>query len=88
MPRRLKYRKLEATLKRIDDRFEIYEDCGKGSHRVIYHPDIQGRAESFPLPFHGANTEINPGYISDIIQRFQLNKAVFWGDKKKPAKKA
>jgi len=36
---------------------------------MIYHPDVNGRAESFPLP--GRN-EVFPAYLKGIIKRFDL----------------
>lgn len=43
MPRPLKFREIVRRLKNYDSRFEFYEHRGKGSERIIYHPDIAGR---------------------------------------------
>jgi len=43
---------------------------------MIYHPDIDGRAESFPIKYHGENKHVLPGYISDMIRRFKLPRGV------------
>lgn len=66
-----KFRELVAKLRRFDPRFEIY-NRGKGSHRMIYHPDILGKPESFPIICHGEGTEIDKCYIRDIIRKFNL----------------
>jgi predicted RNA binding protein YcfA (HicA-like mRNA interferase family) len=72
MARPYKYRELVKALKKYDKRFEFLERRGKGSHRMIYHPDINGRSQSFPVKHHGDNTELRKGVISAIIRRFEL----------------
>ena len=74
MPRRrtYKFRELCRILKKYDDRFEIVTNRGKGSERMIYHPDIDGRPEQYPLKCHGGGTEIRAGTISAIRRRFAL----------------
>jgi hypothetical protein len=74
MPKPVKFRELTKILKKYDSKFEIWENRGKGSERMIYHPNINGRAESFPVKCHGKNTEIHKGVISSIIRRFKLPK--------------
>jgi hypothetical protein len=59
-------------LKKHDNRFEFLARRGKGSERMLYHPNVNGRAESFPIKCHGENTEISKGVISDLIRRFNL----------------
>lgn len=77
MPKPLKYRELVKILRRHDDRFEFYPDRGKGSHRMIYHPDVNGRPESHPVKHHGDNTELRRGVISSIVRRFRLPEDLF-----------
>lgn len=72
MAKPYKFRKLIKKLKKYDRRFEVYENRGKGSERIIYHPDVNGRPESHPVKYHGANTELRKGVISSIIRRFDL----------------
>jgi len=74
MPKHHKFRELVRALKSYDSRFEFWEKRGKGSERMIYHPDINGRPESFPVRCHGENTELRKGVISGIIRRFNLPK--------------
>jgi hypothetical protein len=51
VPKPKKPQEVVSILRRHDGRFVIYEDRGKGSHRMIYHPDVAGRPQSFPLTF-------------------------------------
>ena len=72
MPKPHKYRELVRILKDHDGRFQFISRRGKGSDRMIYHPNINGRAESFPVKCHGENTELSKGVMSDLIRRFNL----------------
>ncbi len=72
MPRNHKYREIESILKKHDQRFEFWSRRGKGSERIIYHPNVNGRSESFPIKCHGDNTQISVGVVSSLIRRFQL----------------
>ena len=67
-----KYREVVKILRNHDTRFEFWEKRGKGSERVIYHPDINGRPASIPVKCHGEGTELRKGIISAIIRRFNL----------------
>ncbi|MCP4664366.1 MAG: type II toxin-antitoxin system HicA family toxin [bacterium] len=72
MPKPYKYLELERLLRQYDERFEFWIRRGKGSERIIYHPDVNGRPESFPIKFHGKGTELRKGVISAIVRRFNL----------------
>ena len=72
MPKTYTYRELEKVLRNHDRRFEFYMNRGKGSERMIYHPDIDGRSESYPVKHHGRNTEIKAGTLAAIKRRFNL----------------
>lgn len=72
MPGVCKYREVIRKLKRFDSRFLEYTNRGKGSERMIYHPDINGRARSIPIKCHGDNTEIRQGMLKSVIRRFEL----------------
>ena len=67
-----KFRELVKILHKHDRRFEFKENRGQGNERMIYHPDINGRSESYPVKCHGENTELSVGVIRDIIRRFKL----------------
>lgn len=69
-----KYREVVKILRQYDPRFEFWEDRGKGSERIIYHPDIDGRPASIPVKCHGEGTELRKGIISAILRRFNLPK--------------
>jgi hypothetical protein len=68
------FRELVKALKDYDKRFEVYVARGKGSERMLYHPDVDGRPESYPLKCHGEGGEIRKGHIPAIIRRFKLPK--------------
>ena len=70
------YRELVKKLRKHDRRFEIYENRGKGSERMIFHPDVNGRPESYPIKCHNEGDEIRKGHLSAIIRRFKLPKGV------------
>lgn len=76
MPKPYSYRDLEKALRKHDAQFEFWIHRGKGSERIIYHPDIDGRPESHPVKYHGEGTELRKGVISSIIRRFKLPKGV------------
>ena len=74
MPKSYKYRELVRALRQYDDRFEVYKNRGKGSERMLYHPDVGGRPASYPLKCHGEGTPIHRGHIAAIKRRFKLPK--------------
>ena len=71
------FRDLVKKLKRHDKRFRVFENRGKGSERVIYHPDVNGRPESHPVKCHGEGSELRKGVISSIVRRFDLPRDLF-----------
>ena len=79
MPKRFASLTAPDVLKRLkehDERFEFYKQQGKGSHRMIRHPDIDGREASCPIPFH-ANRDISRPVLKSIIRHFKLAKDFF-----------
>lgn len=64
------YRRVIAKLREIDKRFST--EPGRGSHRMVVHPDVEGAIRHYPLPYHGAKTPIAPGMQKDLIRIFQL----------------
>jgi len=76
MPKPRPYREVLARLRKHDKRFEEWTNRGKGSERMLYHPDINGRPRSFPVKCHGGGTIIGKSAISAIIRRFNLPKGV------------
>ncbi|MEC9361897.1 MAG: type II toxin-antitoxin system HicA family toxin [Pseudomonadota bacterium] len=67
-----KYREVLRKLKQHDKRFEEYVQRGKGSHRMLYHPDVLGRPASYPIPCHGGGDDVRDVYLRAIIRRFNL----------------
>jgi hypothetical protein len=43
---------------------------------MIYHPNVDGRSESFPMTYHKGR-DVRPGMLSAIIRRFKLPKRIF-----------
>lgn len=75
----LKWRELREILLAYDRRFSFYskKGSGKGSHRAIEHPDIDGRRIAFTVPIHGEGDEIKTPYKSKIRRDFKLPKDIF-----------
>jgi predicted RNA binding protein YcfA (HicA-like mRNA interferase family) len=72
-----KYRDVVKILKKHDPRFEFWENRAKGSERMVYHPDINGRPASYPVKCHGEGTEVPKGTLSSLIRRFALPRDIF-----------
>ena len=75
--RRREYRFVVERLRAADSRFEIYVRRGKGSHRMVFHPDVDGAKRHYPLPYHGRKTQIAVGIQKDLIRVFELPEDVF-----------
>ena len=71
------YRELVKKLRKHDSQFEVYANRGKGSERMLYHPDINGRAEPYPLKVHGEGDDIRQGHLAAIRRRFGLPAGFF-----------
>lgn len=66
-------RELFRKLRDYDPRFELYKNKGKGSHAMLFHPDLDGHTASYPIPCHSEGDDIrSPRMIRDIIRRFNL----------------
>jgi hypothetical protein len=72
MARPHKYREVLKKLRTHDKRFQEWKRRGKGSERILFHPDIKGRKESYPIKCHGEGTEIRVGSLIALINRFDL----------------
>jgi hypothetical protein len=73
----LTFREVVEKLKKYDKDFEIYGNRAKESERMIYHPNIDGRSESFPMKCHREGAELRKGVLSVIIRRFSLPRDIF-----------
>lgn len=74
MPRPHRADDVFKKLRRHDSRFEFYS--GRGSHRIIYHSDINGKSASCPIPYH-KGTDVGIGILRQIIRRFDLPPDIF-----------
>lgn len=63
-------------LKEHDERFLVLHRRGKGSHRIIEHPDINGKRATIPMTFHKGK-DVSAGVLNSIIRRFGLPKDFF-----------
>ena len=63
-------------LRAHDRRFEVLERRGKGSHRMIYHPDVNRKPASMPLTWHKGR-DIRQGLLLALIRRFALPRDLF-----------
>ena len=77
MPKPKPYREVIRRLVDFDRRFVVHQNRGKGSERMIFHPDIGGRSQCYPLKCHGGSTEIRKGTLSALIRRFELPADLF-----------
>ena len=76
MAKSLKYSEVVKLLNGRDKQFKIYVKRGKGSHRMIFHPDIDGSKASCPIPFH-KGSDISKKVLKAIIKKFKLPKNFF-----------
>ena len=44
---------------------------------MLFHPDVNGRSESYPVKCHGEGTELGKGTLKAIIRRFDLPANIF-----------
>jgi len=54
----------------------MHKNRGKGSERLIFHPDVNGRSESYPMTYHKGR-DIGKGMLKAIIRRFNLPPQIF-----------
>jgi len=76
VPRPQKPQDVFRILKDHDKNFEFFSDRGKGSERMIYHPNVNGRSQSFPMTFHKGR-DVRKGMLKAIIRRFDLPPDIF-----------
>ena len=73
----ISFRQLRKILLEYDSRFEFYTNKGKGSHRVIQHPDISGKRVPYPIPVHSEGADIKTPYLTKIKRDFNLPEDIF-----------
>ena len=72
MAKAYSYRELVKRLRKHDPQFTVFENRAKGSERMLYHPNINGRSESYPLKCHRESDDIRKGHLAAIRRRFGL----------------
>ncbi len=60
-----------------DERFNFYQKRGKGSHRVIEHPDIEDQRVANIIPVHGEGGDILKQYLAQTKRKFNLPQDFF-----------
>jgi len=75
--RSLSFRQLVKILRKHDKQFVIDVARGKGSHRGIYHPDVDGNESIYTMPCHNEGADIKPVYLRGIKSRFNLPDDIF-----------
>ena len=73
----LTYRQLQKKLRRRDKSFIFDAHRGKGSHRMIEHPNIGGQRKRYVFPVHGEGGDIDPRHLREFAKRFGLPKDFF-----------
>jgi hypothetical protein len=63
-------------LRRVDKRFTIARDRGKGSHRMVVLTTDE-RVRHYPFPCHDDGALIGRPYLRDIIRYFGLPDDIF-----------
>jgi predicted RNA binding protein YcfA (HicA-like mRNA interferase family) len=76
VPRPKKPDDVVRILRAHDNRFVCYSNRGKGSERMIYHPDIGGRSQCYPMTYHKGR-DVGKGMLKAIIRRFGLPANIF-----------
>lgn len=77
MPKPLKFREFEKRIADYDERFQWLTRRGKGSERMLVHPDVNGKKCSYPVTCHGGGTELRIGMLKAVIRRFDLPNDIF-----------
>lgn len=76
MPRPKKPQQVFRLLHEHDPRFDLWTKRGKGSERMIHHPNIDGRSAIYPMTFHKGQ-DVGKGMLKAIIRRFKLPGDIF-----------
>ena len=73
----ISFRKLRSILTKHDNRFIFYKRKGKGSHRAIEHPNIDGKSVAYTIPVHKEGDDIKKAYLTKLKKDFKLPKDIF-----------
>jgi predicted RNA binding protein YcfA (HicA-like mRNA interferase family) len=74
--RPLRYRELYKKLRK----FGVIEKSGrgKGSERILYHPDINGRPKFTVVKCHGEGVELSKQVVRIVRDTFNISKKQFY----------
>lgn len=73
----LKYRELRKKLRDFRGVVEKRKR-GKGSERMFYHPNINGRPAFYPVKCHGEGDELSKEVVRAARQRFNISIEEFY----------
>ena len=71
------YGYIADRLQEHDNLFEINARRGKGSHRMVFHPDVDGCSGIARFPIMAPKTTIAPVMQKDLIRIFRLPEDIF-----------
>ncbi len=73
----LKYRELRKRLRNLRG-VEERKKRGKGSERMFYHPNINGRPVFYPIRCHGEGDELSKPIVRAARERFNISLEEFY----------
>ena len=81
MPRAKAFTRLELIrkLRQHDRQFEVDPKRAKGSEVMLFHPNVDGDARSYPVPGHNDGSIVRRGHLKAIVRRFNLPSDFFQG---------
>jgi len=72
----LKYRELRKKLRKFG--VQEFRKRGKGSERMLHHPNINGRPVWYPIKCHGEGDELSRHIVRAARERFNIKLEEFY----------
>ena len=72
----LKYRELRKKLRKFG--VQEFRKRGKGSERMLHHPNINGRPVWYPIKCHGERDELSRYIVRAARERFNIKLEEFY----------
>jgi len=72
----LKYRELRKKLREFG--VQEFRKRGKGSERMLHHPNINGRPVWYPIKCHGEGDELSKHIVRAARERFNIKLEEFY----------
>lgn len=72
----LKYRELRKKLGKFG--VQEFRKRGKGSERMLHHPNINGRPVWYPMKCHGEGDELSKHIVRAARERFNIKLEEFY----------